>query len=133
MLRKFWKVENCNSLKPALSLDEKSVIKNFENTHSRAKSGRFITPLPRKANVTPFREYRPKAAKRFLKLEQSLAVMGSSSKLIDTMHECFKMGHAEPVPAADSGKDCKDVYYLPMHVVTKASSTMTKFCILFNA
>ena len=49
------------------------------------------------------------------------------------MHECIEMGHADPVPVADLGKGCKDVYYMPMHVVTKASSTTTKFCIVFDA
>ena len=78
-------------------------------------------------------ESRSKAAKRFLNLERSLAAKGSSSKFIKAMYEYFDMGHVESVPARDLQKDCKDVYYLQMHVVTKASSTTTKFHIVFDA
>ena len=64
---------------------------------------------------------------------QLLLSIGSSSKLLMAMHEYFEMGHAVPVPAADLEKNFKDVYYLPMHVVTKASSATTKFRIVFYA
>ena len=69
----------------------------------------------------------------YLNLVRSLAAKRSSSKLVQVMHEYFKMEHAEPVPTADLGKDCKDTFYLPMYIVTKASSTTTKFCIVFDA
>ena len=53
------------------------------------------------ANVTPLGESCSKAVKRFLNLERSLAAKGSSSKLIEAMHDYFELKHAEPVPAAD--------------------------------
>ena len=83
----------------------------------------------------PLGESHSKAVKRFLNLERSLAAKESSSKLIEAIHEYFDMGNAESVPVGDLQKDCKDVYYLPMHVhvVTKAASTTTKFCIVFDA
>ena len=109
------------------------MVKHFKDTQTRDELGRFIIPLPRKANVTLLEESHSKATKRFLNLEWSLAAKGSSSKLIKAMREYFEMGHAEPVTAADLGKDWKDVYYLQMHVVTKASSTTTKFRIVFDA
>ena len=97
LLRKFWEVEDCNFDKRSMSLDEKSVIKHFEDTHTRDKSGRFIVPLPRNDDVTPLGE-RSKAAKRFLNLKQSLIAKGSSTKLIKAMDELFEMRHADPVP-----------------------------------
>ena len=83
-----------------MCLDEKSDVKSFEDTHTRDESGIFIVPLPRKANVTPLGESHSKSAKRLLNLEWSLAAKGSSSKLIEAMHESFEMRHAEPVPLA---------------------------------
>ena len=75
-----------------MSLDEKSVVKHFEDTHAREELGRFlITPLPRKANVIPLGESHSKAAKRFRNLERSLAGKASSPKLIEAMHEYFEM------------------------------------------
>ena len=130
--RKFWEMEDCNFQKPSMPVDKKSIVKNFEGTHTRVESSRFIVPLPRKAIVTPLGESHSKAAKRFLNLERSFAAKGSSSKLTEAMHEYFEMWHSESVPVGDLGKDCKDVYYLPMHVVTKASSTMTIFRIVID-
>ena len=132
LLRKFWEVRTVISKSQHCPL-MRSVVQHFNNTHTRNELGRFIMPLPRKDNATPLGESRSKVAKRFLNLERLLVAKGSSPKLIEAMHECFEMGHAEPVHVADLGKDCKDVYYLPMHVVTKASRTTTKFCIVFDA
>ena len=43
------------------------------------------------------------------------------------------MGHAERVPDDELQKPCKDCYYLPMHGVTKESSTTTKLRVVFDA
>ena len=99
--RKLREVEDCNFQKPPMSLDEKNVVKRFEDTHTRDESGRFIIPLPKKANVIQLGESRSKAAKRLLNLKQSLTAKRSSSMLIKAMHEYFETGHAEPVPAAN--------------------------------
>ena len=42
------------------------------------------------------------------------------------------MGHAEPVPACDLASS-KESYYMPMHTVTKGSSTTTKMRVVFDA
>ena len=40
--------------------------------------------------------------------------------------EYFDLKHAEPVPAKDIDKPESEVFYLPLHVVHKESSTTTK-------
>ena len=49
------------------------------------------------------------------------------------MQEYLDLGHAELVPCEDLGKPECDVFYLPSHVVYKASSTTTKVQAVFDA
>ena len=50
-LKRFWEMEDYNLNRSVLSLEEKSVVKHFDTSHSIDNSGRFIVPLPRKAGV----------------------------------------------------------------------------------
>ena len=43
------------------------------------------------------------------------------------------MGHAEHVPYSDLNKPPEEVFYLPMNVVRKESSTTTKLRAFFDA
>ena len=86
-------MEDYNFQKPAMSLDEKSAVKHFEDIHNRNESSRFIIPLPRKANVKTLGESHHKAAKVLLNHKLSLVAMESSSKPVEAMHEYFEMGH----------------------------------------
>ena len=49
------------------------------------------------------------------------------------MEEYFSDCHAEEVPPADLEKQMEDVFYLPMHIVRKESSTTTKVRAVFDA
>lgn len=49
------------------------------------------------------------------------------------MQEYLNLGHAEPVPFEDLNKPENEVFYLPLHVVFKASSTTTKVRAVFDA
>ena len=55
---------------------------------------------------------------------------GEVDKVID---EYFVSKHTEPVPQADLEKPPNEVFYLPIHVVCKESSTTTKVRAVFNA
>ena len=48
------------------------------------------------------------------------------------MNEYIELGHAEVVPHADLEKPTSEVFYLPMHVVRKDSSTTTKLRAVFD-
>ena len=43
------------------------------------------------------------------------------------------MGHAEGVPVADLSKPCNEVYYFPMHVMRKETSSTSKVRVVFDA
>ena len=49
------------------------------------------------------------------------------------MEEYFENNHAEPVPAEDLKKPASEVFYLPMQVVFKESSSTTKVRAVFDA
>ena len=49
------------------------------------------------------------------------------------MDEYFEAGHAEPAPKVDLEKPTHSVFYLPIHIVRKESSTTTKIWAVFDA
>lgn len=49
------------------------------------------------------------------------------------MREYFELAHAEIVPYHDLNKSIHSVFYLPVHVIHKQSSTTAKLCAVFDA
>ena len=47
ILRKFWEVEESPQAEPNLSLQEKTVLRHFNETHTQNEDSRFIVPLPK--------------------------------------------------------------------------------------
>ena len=133
LLRKFWEIEELEAGHPTLSIEEKSVMNHFENTHRRDDSGRFIIPLPMRSHARPLGESRSLAVRRFLSLERSMRAKQQFQDFAAVMGEYFDMGHAEAVPDSDLDKPCDRVFYLPMHAVRKDSSSTTKVCAVFDA
>jgi hypothetical protein len=133
LLRKFWEVKESPSDPPALTPEERSVLQHFETNHSRTKAGRFVVPLPRKPNTEPIRESRSQVVRRFLALERSLHHKGKFGEVDSVVQEYFALGHAAEVPTKDTDKDRSSVFYLPMHVVYKNSSSTTKVRAVFDA
>ena len=50
----------------------------------------------------------------------------------DVIQEYFDLGHAEPVPVPALDKPRTEVFYLPIHVVRKDSSSTTKVRAVFD-
>lgn len=71
-------------------------------------------------------ESRSQAVRRFLSLEKTLKHKGQSEEFNVAMDEYFTLGHAELVPPSDLERPSSDVFYLPMHIVYKASSSTSK-------
>ena len=74
---------------PVLSIEERTVVKHFENHHHRTPEGRFVVPLPRKPESQSLGESRSQAVKRFLSLERSLARKGQSQNLSERHARIF--------------------------------------------
>lgn len=133
LLRRFWEIEEKPLSIPALSPEERVVVQHFEHEHSRNSLGRFVVPLPKKPDAKPLGESRGQAVRRFLSLERSLHAKGQFDDLKTVMQEYFDSNHAELVPDADLEKPPETVFYLPMHIVRKESSSTTKTRAVFDA
>lgn len=132
LLRSFWEVERIPA-KECLTPDESAAVTHFEKRHTRLENGRFLVPLPKKAERKPLGESRSQAVRRFLAFERSLHSRGLFPEFKAVIEEYFTMDHAEPVPAVDLEKPPQSVFYLPMHAVRKQSSTTTKVRAVFDA
>lgn len=133
ILCKFWEIEEQPMSRPTLSPEERIVVQHFEAEHTRNSSGRFVVPLPRKPDSTPLGESRAQAVRRFLSLERALHAKGQFDELKTVMKEYFDSEHAEVVPEVDLDKPPPSVFYLPMHIVRKESSSTTKIRAVFDA
>ena len=133
ILHKFWETEEPPGSALALSPEERLVVNHFRDNHSRTAGGRFVVPLPRKPDVKPIGETRSQAIRRFLALERSLRLKEKFQEVDVVMQEYLDLGHAEPVPSDDLDKDPATVFYLPMQVVYKSSSSTTKVRAVFDA
>ena len=116
-----------------LTVEEKSVVEQFHANHSRLPDGRFVVPLPRKTNSPTLGESRSQAVRRFYSIESSLHAKNQFHEVKEVIDEYFQSGHAETVPAADSEKPTREVFYLPIHCVRKESNTTTKVRAVFDA
>lgn len=50
LIRRFWETEESPTGKMSLTPEEKFVMDHFKANHSRDESGRFVVPLPKKAD-----------------------------------------------------------------------------------
>ena len=82
--------------------------------------------------MKPIGESRSQAIRRFHALERSLSRKNKFHEVDTVMQEYLDLGHAEPVPSEDLGKDPATVFYLPMQVVYKRSSSTTKVRAVFD-
>ena len=133
VLRKFWEIEEKPMSDSTLSPEERTVVHHFCDNHSRSDSGRFIVPLPKKPDTKQIGESRSQAVRRFLSLERSLHAKNRFDEFGSVMQEYLDLGHAELVPPSDLEKPQHQVFYLPVHVVHKDSSTTTKIRAVFDA
>ena len=133
ILRRFWEIEECIVEAPVLSAEEKYVVKHFHENRSCTPDGRYVVPLPKKLGACALGESRSTAVRRFHALERSLYKRGQFEDFSSVIQEYLDMNHAEQVPSSAMGKPPQEVFYLPMQVVRKESSTTTKIRAVFDA
>ena len=88
--------------------------------------------LPRRTDVPSLGECRRQANQRFEANERAVLRKGNWTAFHEVVQEYMDLDHAEPVPQLTSIPQ-HEVYYLPMHGITKASSTFTKLHVVFDA
>ena len=133
LLRRFWEMEEVGTAESHMSPEERTALKHFRDQHQRDPTGRFLVPLPKKHDAAPLGESRTRAVRRFLSLQRSLQAKGQLAEFNSVMEEYLDLNHAERVPSADLDKPREEVFYFPVHVVTKDSSTTTKIRVVFDA
>ena len=132
-LRAFWEVEEAPSTISTLSPDDQLALDHYKDNTSREEDGRYVVALPRKQPTPTLGSSRPQALRRFLQNRGSLIKKKKWDEFHSAVQEYGTLGHAEPVPAVDLTKPASDCYYLPMHGVTKQSSSTTKLRVVFDA
>ena len=133
LLRRFWEIEEKSVPELHFTPEEKAVMTHFQNHHTRLDDGRFMVPLPKKSGCKSLGESRSLAVRRFISFERSLHLRGQFPEVKTVINEYFDSEHAEPVPQEDLEKPPHSVFYLPIHVVRKESSTTTKIRAVFDA
>ena len=78
-------------------------------------------------------ESRSQAVRRFISFERTLHLKGHFKDVEAVTDEYFQAGHADLVPEPTCKKPPHNVFYLPMHMVRKESSTTTKVRAVFDA
>ena len=117
----------------SLSMEDQCVMNHFKQSYHRNQEGCFFVQLARRPDARPLSKSRSQALRRFMNLERSLMRKGQFEQLDKVVMEYFELGHAEPVPVADLHRTQTNVFYLPIHAVTKMSSTTTKLRAVFDA
>ena len=133
LLRRFWEVEEKTIANCTLTVEERCALEHFNSHHSRDDEGRFVVPLPKRSIETKLGESRAQTVRRFLSFERSVHSRGVFPEVQKVMQEYFDQQHAEEVPPEDLNKPQDQVFYMPMHVVCKESSTTTKVRAVFDA
>ena len=111
---------------------ENRALDHFQESTKKLSDGRYTVSLPRCIPAPVLGESRGTALKRFFANKWSLTRKDSWASFSAAVNEYGEMGHAERVPDDELQKPCKDCYYLPMHGVTKESSTTTKLRVVFD-
>lgn len=126
ILQRFWEIESVPSQHTRTS-DEDLVEMNFQETHYRDASGRYIVTIPLRKNASPLGVSRNIALKRYYALEHRLARNPDLRTTYNAfMLDYLQAGHmieASPPPERPS-----ESYYIPYHIINKK-----KFRVVFDA
>ena len=126
----FWLSEDtCEPKKPASEVEEYVEQHYTEHVSYSASDCRYQVAVPKDPECPPLGQSRPQAVQRFFSNERSNERKGVSKDFNDQVQGYIDMEHAEKVPP-----DELDLphYYMPMHSVTKSSSTSTKLRVVFD-
>lgn len=129
-LVQFWKDEEPPTLDtPTLTFGEEAAVEHFQ-AHTTITNGRYQVALPRKEPTLVLGDSRRQAVKRLASNHHQLTKKGTVDQFQAAVRDYFDKGHAEEVPAEELHNPS---YYLPMHGVSKESSTTTKLRVVFDA
>ena len=133
LLSRFWDAEENLTRVSLLTNEEEAVQAHFAANHVYVDPpGHYQVALPRKPDHPALGSSRPQAVQRVLANERAVIRKGNWEAFQTVVKEYLDLGHAELVPTQALTPDVEQ-YYLPMHSVTKESSTSTKLRVVFDA
>ena len=131
---RFWEVEEPLERKQTLSAEEKRVQEHYVMTHKFVpNTGRYEITLPRLVDAGGLGESRTMALQRFFSNEKSLLKKGTWSEFQKVVSEYLELAHARPCTPQESDMAPGEGYYMPMHSVSKVTSSTTKLRVVFDA
>ena len=134
MLTRFWRVEEPAHPVSLHTAEEKKVETHYRETHTFVpSSGKYEVTLPRNHKNLELGASKDIALKRFQSTERSLLRKGNWDQFQQVVQEYLDLNHARPVTAEELQLPHSETYYLPMHGVTKQSSSTTKLRVVFDA
>ena len=134
LMVKFWKSEEPPAPQQILTPEEEQVEEHYQSTHSyNPQKKRYVVTLPKKQNPPQLGDSRRQALVRYKANERSLQNKGTFDAFQAVVKEYFTLGHARIVTPSELSSSASDCYYLPMHGVTKESSSTTKLRVVFDA
>ena len=126
LLARFSQTEEVESPASSLSAIEEQVQNHYALTTTYSSSPcRYQVALPRRDDVPPLGESRSQALCRYIANEKAILRRNIYKPFQDVVQGYLDLGHAEAVPASELSME--ETYYLPMHSVSKQSSTSEWF------
>ena len=131
LLTRFWETEEPERASEALTPVEEHVQNHYlENMTYSPSTSRYKVTLPRRTDVAALGDSRTQALYRYHTNEKSILRRNIWKPFQDVVKEYLDLGHAELIPSSDPTPS--ETYYLPMHSVSKQSSTTTKLRVVFD-
>ena len=118
----------------AFYLGKRRVQADYINQHVFYPNlGKYEVMLPRKTEQMMLGESRNRALQRFYTNERSLQRKGTWAQFQKVVQEYLDLDHARLCTKEELALPASEVYYLPMHSVSKVSSSTTKLRVVFDA
>ena len=132
LLKAFWEVEEVHTPKDYYSSEEQLALDHYEKTTVKTSSGMYQVKLPQCQDAPTLGESCNQAERRLVSTEMALKRKGKWESFQEVVNDYFISRYAELVPEEDIKKPMSNVFYLPMHGVTKQASTTTKLRTVFD-
>ena len=131
IVKSFWESEQAEDQIPSPTILEQEVEEHYKSTTIYSEDTQTYTvDLPKTDLIQSLGDSHGMAHSRFLANEASIIRRGTYEKYQSVVQEYVDLGHAELVPSDEPQPDVS--FYMPMHGVTKESSSTTKLRVVFD-
>ena len=130
LMKTIWELDQAPYYEEFNSLEDLQAKEDFQDSHSRLPSGRYVVTLPRRK---PAVESRSLAMKRYHQNEKTLLCRNQLAAYTQVVQEYLDLDHAEVVSKDELCRAPGKCYYFPMFGVSKLDSTTTKLMAVCDA